>query len=267
MRAEGGGEIGLAGAGGTDAEDKRVGAHQIEIGGLGRRTRAHDARRSRPDRRHAEISTAADLGCSCAANRDLGIDLRQFQHLLRLRCGHRARAGRPRRCSRASGAPSTATRLPRIATRTPSLLFDAHEILGMRAAQRRQQRVVRKFERDLLPGGTLRAFRSGTFLTGRRWRAQCAASYSAVRAAVPANSPFSELGNTSAMRTERISPISADCAVDMHGLQIGAAADGLSRLAAGLFKQHVHHTPLAGGVERVLLRGKQVPAIPRDGRP
>ena len=36
MRAEGGGEIGLAGAGRPDAEHQRIVAHQIQIGALRR---------------------------------------------------------------------------------------------------------------------------------------------------------------------------------------------------------------------------------------
>src|SRR5258707_1273562 len=42
MRAEGGGEIGLAGTGRPDAEHRGMGAHQAEIGGLRRRAGARD---------------------------------------------------------------------------------------------------------------------------------------------------------------------------------------------------------------------------------
>ena len=133
MGGEGGSEIGLAGAGGADAEDQRVGAHQREIGSLHRRTRPGDAARRGAD------GAAACLVGHAAASRlgeaDLGIHFRQGNAFAR------SEPGIERLENRRRPFAVGAFRRHQIATAGQAHaqhLFQPGEILFMRPAQRRQ---------------------------------------------------------------------------------------------------------------------------------
>ena len=77
MRAERGGEVGLAGSRRPDPEHQRMRAHEIEIGGLRRRTGIGHTPRRGADRRRSE--GGADRSCGLLARKpNLRIDLWQI---------------------------------------------------------------------------------------------------------------------------------------------------------------------------------------------
>ena len=137
MGGKGGRQIGLAGAGGADAEHQRALAHHLQIGGLGGRARPHRARRRGLDRarrtdrapssvKRISASTSARVMLSPASSR-----------------AYSARRIAP---ARSRSLPVDRHQIAAHVDADIQLLLDAGEMLGMRPAQRAQQLVVGKFQ-------------------------------------------------------------------------------------------------------------------------
>ncbi len=138
------------------------------------------------ERRRAEIPAGSRFHRALEGKMDLGVDVGRGSPPRPLRALHRARA-RPRRPgSRDSDEPSTATRLPRVATRTPSFCSRPREVLLMRTCEGGQQSVVGEFQRHLLARRLLLWLRAHGVRT-----------------------PLRLFGCASMILTSRISPISA----------------------------------------------------------
>ena len=140
MRGKGGGEKGLAGARGSDAEHQRVAAHHVEILRLRGRTGADGAAGRCLDRRCAQ-SVAGVFRLLMRGEADFGIHLRQGDGFT----GFHARVKRPQNRSCPLASIGRAFNTHQIAAHRDAhaeFLFDANEILLMRTGKASQFRVV-----------------------------------------------------------------------------------------------------------------------------
>src|SRR5690349_1348603 len=161
MRTERGGEIRLAGAGRSDPEHQRMRAHEIEIGGLRRRTGVSDTPRSRAERGRTKRGANRNRS-RLAGNTNLGVVLRQV-------AGFAAFEPRIERAQYRGGALAPvggALNRDEIAAHRDAhieLLFETNKVFLMRSGEARKQPVVGKFQSHLLLRRALRP-------DGTQWR-------------------------------------------------------------------------------------------------
>src|SRR5690348_14366755 len=184
MRPECGCKVSLAGSGGPDPEDQRMRAHEVEIGGLRRRTGIGDTPRSRADRRRPEGGADGSRGL-LAGKANLGVDLGKIASFATLQ----ARIERTQHRGGALAHVRIALDGNEIAAHRDAnveFLLDTDEVPLMRSGETREQPVIGEFQGHLL---LRRTFRSNG--TQRLIAFLCAAT----------KLPLRLLGNTASMRT------------------------------------------------------------------